>query len=330
MSAEQPIQRDFCFVSYARADERFALRLAEDLRLRGVAIWIDQLNIRTSEHWDRAIERAIRGCSSVLVILSPRAVLSDNVADEISLAVDGAKTIIYDVFNMDLRGRGAPGDSVPYTTPGSTTTSAKMCRLPCSAIAFRDHEQVFLIGHSMGGLISYCVAGSTMREQVAAVIRIGLTLPFRARVVLLALSGPFSTRRASQGDSTAIRPFRFVRLARTCASACRSGTAGCAVPAAPLEAQAAWSTNPQENLAASSSTRAWAWRSASSAWGPRPRSRATTGSSTTAWRSSSPKAPLGDRRDARRLARRVRRPVFDRSRSTDKTYRDFRWATSTW
>ena len=94
MSAEQPIQRDFCFVSYARADERFALRLAEDLRLRGVAIWIDQLNIRTSEHWDRAIERAIRGCSSVLVILSPRAVLSDNVADEISLAVDGAKTII--------------------------------------------------------------------------------------------------------------------------------------------------------------------------------------------------------------------------------------------
>jgi len=94
MSAEQPIQRDFCFVSYARADERFALRLAEDLRRRGIAIWIDQLSIRTSEHWDRAIERAIRGCSSVLVILSPRAVVSENVADEITLAVDGAKTII--------------------------------------------------------------------------------------------------------------------------------------------------------------------------------------------------------------------------------------------
>jgi hypothetical protein len=94
MSAEQPIQRDFCFVSYARADERFALRLAEDLRRRGIAIWIDQLNIRTSDHWDRAIEHAIRESSSVLVILSPRAVVSDNVADEITLAVDGAKTII--------------------------------------------------------------------------------------------------------------------------------------------------------------------------------------------------------------------------------------------
>jgi hypothetical protein len=89
-----PTQPDACFLSYSRTDEQFALRFATDLRSLGVAMWVDQLDIRPSEHWDRAIERAIRGCRSMVVILSPRAVASENVADEISLAIDVKKPII--------------------------------------------------------------------------------------------------------------------------------------------------------------------------------------------------------------------------------------------
>jgi hypothetical protein len=84
-----------CFLSYSRADEQFALRFANDLRSLGVGMWVDQLNIRPSEHWDRAIERAVRGCRSLVVILSPRAVASENVADEISLAIDTRKSVIH-------------------------------------------------------------------------------------------------------------------------------------------------------------------------------------------------------------------------------------------
>ena len=87
-------QADRCFLSYSRADGDFALRLANDLRSLGVAMWVDRHNIRPSEHWDRAIERAIRSCRNVVVVLSPRAVASENVADEISLAVDAGKPII--------------------------------------------------------------------------------------------------------------------------------------------------------------------------------------------------------------------------------------------
>jgi hypothetical protein len=87
-------QADICFLSYSRTDEQFALRFAADLRSLGVAMWVDQLDIRPSERWDRAIERAIRGCGSMVVILSPRAVASENVADEISLAIDVKKPII--------------------------------------------------------------------------------------------------------------------------------------------------------------------------------------------------------------------------------------------
>lgn len=82
------------FLSYSRTDERFALRLATDLRARGVAMWVDQLDIRPSEHWDRAIERAVMSCRGLVVILSPRSVASDNVADEISYAIDSGKSVL--------------------------------------------------------------------------------------------------------------------------------------------------------------------------------------------------------------------------------------------
>src|SRR5215208_6641021 len=85
---------DTCFLSYARPDGDFALRLANDLRALGVEMWVDQHNIRPREHWDRAIERAIRSCRSLVVILSPRSVASENVADEISLAIETGKRVI--------------------------------------------------------------------------------------------------------------------------------------------------------------------------------------------------------------------------------------------
>jgi TIR domain len=85
---------DSYFLSYSRADESFALRFATDLRSNGVALWVDQFDIRPSEHWDRAIERAVRDCCGLIVILSPRSVTSDNVADEISYAIDSGKPVL--------------------------------------------------------------------------------------------------------------------------------------------------------------------------------------------------------------------------------------------
>lgn len=82
------------FLSYSRTDERFALRFAKDLRARGIPMWVDQLDIRPSEHWDRAVEKAVRDCRGLVVILSPRSVASDNVADEISYAIENRKPVL--------------------------------------------------------------------------------------------------------------------------------------------------------------------------------------------------------------------------------------------
>jgi TIR domain-containing protein len=94
MTAEACTGEGCYFLSYSRADEKIALRLASDLRDWGVAMWLDQLDIRPSEHWDRAIERAVRECRGLVVILSPRSVASDNVADEISFAIDSGKSVL--------------------------------------------------------------------------------------------------------------------------------------------------------------------------------------------------------------------------------------------
>jgi hypothetical protein len=87
-------QSDCFFLSYSRSDERVALRLAKDLRDRGIAMWVDQFDIRPSEHWDRAIERAVTSCRGLVVILSPRSIASDNVMDEISYAIDSGKSVL--------------------------------------------------------------------------------------------------------------------------------------------------------------------------------------------------------------------------------------------
>jgi len=82
------------FLSYARADETIALRLADDLIAAGVQVWVDQYDIRPSQHWDRAVEAAVRGCEGMIVVLSPRSAASPTVADEVSVAIDMRKDLI--------------------------------------------------------------------------------------------------------------------------------------------------------------------------------------------------------------------------------------------
>ena len=91
-SLPKPIQ--LAFLSYAREDAEFVLRLAKDLRAGGAGVWIDQLDITPGQRWDRAVEDALAKCLELVVILSPAAVESTNVMDEVSLALEDGKTVV--------------------------------------------------------------------------------------------------------------------------------------------------------------------------------------------------------------------------------------------
>jgi hypothetical protein len=89
VSSSQP-----AFLSYAREDASFVLSLAKDLKAEGVNVWLDQLDIAPGRQWDRSVEEALVNCGQMLVVLSPAAVDSNNVMDEVAFALDERKAVI--------------------------------------------------------------------------------------------------------------------------------------------------------------------------------------------------------------------------------------------
>ena len=82
------------FFSYAREDGDFVLQLARELRGAGVDLWLDQLDIKPGDKWDRAVERALERCEHLVVVLSQAAVDSPNVMDEVSFALEEGKQVV--------------------------------------------------------------------------------------------------------------------------------------------------------------------------------------------------------------------------------------------
>lgn len=91
------------FFSYSRKDEAFALRLAKDLQQAGADVWIDQLHIRPSEPWDEEIENALQNCQTLLVLLSPSSVISDNVLNEINFGLEEKKQVLPVVISAGVK-----------------------------------------------------------------------------------------------------------------------------------------------------------------------------------------------------------------------------------
>jgi adenylate cyclase len=73
------------FLSYSREDKARVLDLAEKLRAAGVNIWIDQGGIDGAALWGESIVRALEGAKVLLLMVTPSAVSSHNVAKEVML-----------------------------------------------------------------------------------------------------------------------------------------------------------------------------------------------------------------------------------------------------
>ncbi len=82
------------FFSYTRTDSEFVLQLAKDLRAVGANLWLDQLDILGGQHWDSTVEQALKSCKGMIAVLSPEAVASENVMDEVSYALDEGKLVV--------------------------------------------------------------------------------------------------------------------------------------------------------------------------------------------------------------------------------------------
>lgn len=82
------------FISYSRVDSEFVDLLQRLLVSKGYDAWLDRSNIDAGSHWDSSIEQAIRERSHMIVVLSPEAAESQNVADEWNYAIEEKKMVI--------------------------------------------------------------------------------------------------------------------------------------------------------------------------------------------------------------------------------------------
>jgi len=82
------------FICYSRKDQDFVLSFARRLTENGEPIWIDQWSIPPGANWNREIDNALYGCTHFIIILSPTAVMSEEVESELRVALDEKKLII--------------------------------------------------------------------------------------------------------------------------------------------------------------------------------------------------------------------------------------------
>ena len=85
---------DRIFFCYAREDQAFAVPLAQELKQRGVAVWLDQWDISAEADWDKTIDQALHDCARLLIVLSPASVKSGEVRGELREALDLGKPIL--------------------------------------------------------------------------------------------------------------------------------------------------------------------------------------------------------------------------------------------
>ncbi len=82
------------FISYSRSDAGFVRRLADYLKLKGIDHWLDVDRIQAGEDWSDAVWAALQKCDAMLLVLSPAAMSSKEVANEWKYYHNTGKPII--------------------------------------------------------------------------------------------------------------------------------------------------------------------------------------------------------------------------------------------
>jgi hypothetical protein len=82
------------FICYSHHDKAFAKKLAGELESQGMQVWWDFDNLKGGQDWQKEIEVGIKQCDFFLVTLTPDAVASEWVGNEITYANQAQKTII--------------------------------------------------------------------------------------------------------------------------------------------------------------------------------------------------------------------------------------------
>ncbi len=102
--SQNPIQLSSCFISYAKEDEEFALRLHEDLHQRSIQAWVFATDARWGQSVWGEIDEAIRCHERMILVCSKHSLVSGPVKREIERALqreDREGSLVIFPLNID-------------------------------------------------------------------------------------------------------------------------------------------------------------------------------------------------------------------------------------
>ena len=82
------------FISYAHPDSAFVDRLEADLHKQGFDPWVDRQRLKGGQRWRKELQEAVKGAQVLLVVLSPDAVISQNVQIEYDYVLELGNVVI--------------------------------------------------------------------------------------------------------------------------------------------------------------------------------------------------------------------------------------------
>ena len=79
------------FVSHARKDSLLASQLAEQLSHGGFSVWLPDEHISLGDNWAKKVGKALEDSEFMVVLLTPKALDSDSVRQDIEFALGSRK-----------------------------------------------------------------------------------------------------------------------------------------------------------------------------------------------------------------------------------------------
>ena len=176
----------YFFISYSREDTVKQRRVVKELRERGINLWVDIENLTPgTPTWEREIEKAIRGSTGIIVLLSPESNNSEWVRRELSFGEQHRKRIF------------------PALIEGNEDAS--------TPLRLANHQRVDLRTHFEDGLDElanavneYIGVKQKIAEQIAPKSNIDLkkyAIPALIVVGLLAISGIVAIINTGKGET---------------------------------------------------------------------------------------------------------------------------------
>lgn len=95
--------KDGIFLSYARADELFAVDLATSTRKSRVSMWLDMFDVPTAADWRSEVNGALNRCGLMLAIVSPESNDNQELAAERRTFMKQGKIVLPVVYEHDVR-----------------------------------------------------------------------------------------------------------------------------------------------------------------------------------------------------------------------------------